>query len=260
MKLKIKSDKIIPLFDTYKEFVDEAVVSITEKGLESIASDRAMVCIFSISIPKERFEHFEVEKPVDLGLNIINFVDMLKRAGKDESIILEYQEIFQRLRIRIDSRTFTTALLDISREEVPDISQLSVKSSFRIKSEILRTAVDDSYLNSDTTWFETNTDRLKFYATGDIANNELEVDKDKILSIKGIAKAQYPIDYLKKLKLSSDEVFVEFDNDSPCKISFLDGFFVLAPRVMEDGEEEVEKEEKEIKEDEEIEQESEDIT
>ena len=263
IKLKIDSEAITSLFESYKEFIDEAVVKITQKGLESIACDRAMVCVFSISIPKEKFEHFEVEKEEKLGLNLATFVDILKRAGK-ESITLEYEE-HKRLTIKINNRTFTMALLDITEEEIPPIETLEFKSSFKIKSKILTTAISDGKLNSDTVWFETDNSTLRLHSEGDIAKNETILDKynENLLNLKGTGKAQYPIDYLEKLKLEkfSDEVLVEFSEQAPCKINFLGGFLILAPRVVEEETEISEKSEKlEEEESEEVEQESEDIT
>lgn len=238
IKLKIDSEEITPLFESYNEFVEEAVIKITQKGLESIACDKALVCVFSLSIPKEKFEHFEVEKEEKLGINLANFVDILKRAGK-EKITLEYEE-HKRLTIKINSRTFTMALLDITEEEIPPIEQLEFKSSFKIKSKILTTAINDGKLNSDTVWFETDNSTLKLHSEGDIAHNETILDKynENLLNLKGTAKAQYPIDYLEKLRLDkfSDEVLIEFSEQAPCKINFLGGFLILAPRVVEEEE------------------------
>jgi len=240
----------------FSNFIDEAIIKVSPKGLESISCDRAMVCVFSVSIPKEKFEHFEVEKEEKLGINLANFVDILKRAEK-ESITLEYEE-HKRLTIKINNRTFTMALLDITEEEIPPIEQLEFKSSFKIKSKILTTAISDGKLNSDTVWFDTNHNTLKLNSEGDIAKNETILDRhnENLLDLSGIAKAQYPIEYLEKLrleKLTSDEVFVQFSEQAPCKISFLGGFLILAPRVMEE-------ETLEEKENEEVEQESKDIT
>jgi len=261
MKLKIESEKITPLFENYEGFVEEAVVKIDQKGLESIACDRAIVCVYSLSIPKEKFEHFEVEKEEKLGLNLATFVDILKRAGNEE-IALEYEH--QKLTIRIGNRTFTVPILDISEEEIPPIEQLEFKSSFRVKSKILTTAISDGKLNSDTVWFETDDSTLKLYSRGEIAYNETVLDRhnENLLELRGTAKAQYPIEYLGRLKLEklASEVLVEFSEQSPCKISFLGGFLVLAPRVVEESEvEEMPKKVEEEEMEEEEEEESEEV-
>jgi DNA polymerase III sliding clamp (beta) subunit (PCNA family) len=241
MKLKIDCEKIAPLFESYGEFVDEAVVKINQNGLESVATDSAMVCVYSIRIPKEKFDVFEVENEMKLGLNLSSFVSILKRAGNDK-ITLESDG--KRLAIRMKNRTFTVGLYDLPESEIPPVEQLNFASSFRIKSEILATAVSDGKLNSDAVWFETCNDGVRFCSEGDVSSNEiiLERGNENLLEMKGKAKALYPINYLERLKIGkiSDDILVEFSENFPCKISFLNGFFVLAPRV-EGNEEEVEK-------------------
>jgi hypothetical protein len=243
MKLTINSNRITPLFTYLNEFIEEANIIVSEKGLDVISPDRAVICVCGISIPKSRFSAFELDKKETLGLNISNFLDMLKRAEKDESISFSLEA--GRLVVEFDGRTFKTSLLSIE-EEIPSIEDLKFASSFSIPSSMLKTAISDSMLVSDTIYFETTSSELKLYSLGDVSKNEMIIEKgnSNLKGLDGIAKAQYPLGYLRKLKINpDDDVKVEFATDMPLKITFTDGYMVLAPRVQEEEPEEVPKEE-----------------
>lgn len=231
MKLKIESENITPLFDTYGNFIDEAIIKLDQKGLSSVASDRAMVCIFGVQIPKEKFDIYEVEKEEQFGVTLATFVDILKRAGKET---IEISREGSQIVVKMGERTFFSPLA-LTGEDIPNYENLEFTSYFRIKSDVLLTAVADGKLSGDTVWFETDETSVRFSTLGDMNKNEvmLERGNQNLFEVKGKAKAQYPIDYLDKLKKVSDELVVHFSEQAPCKISFLGGFFILAPRVTE---------------------------
>lgn len=236
MLLKIQPEKIVPKFEVLGQFVEEAIITINQEGLETTYPDRAMVCVIGIRIPKSDFEVFEFDKIRKIGLNIKDFLGILKRAS-GERITFEIGN--KNMVITIDTvRKFTVPYLNLSEEEVPSISELAFTSSFKIKSEVFLTAIKDGLTIGDTLVIKTeaNTNKINFLTQGDVSKVESEV-VGQDLSINGSAQARYPLEeYLKKLKFDTDEIKVEFGQDYPLKISWGSCFFVCAPRVVEDEE------------------------
>jgi DNA polymerase III sliding clamp (beta) subunit (PCNA family) len=235
MKLKINPDNFVPYFEFLGRYVDEAVITFNKDGLEVVVPDRAMVCVCKIFIPSKDFEVFEIDKPFDLGLDIQNFVNVLKRGSKENRIAMETTKKNQ-LEIGFNSRKFTIPLLNISKEEIPPVQDLEFTSKFRIKSAILKTMIEDSLAFGDGLFVEADgSGKLKFNSDGELTKFEGEVDLEQIISK---AKAKYPLDYLSKMKFIDEYVDFNFGKDYPCKIVFGNCFIVVAPRVVEEEEEE----------------------
>ena len=236
MKLKIKSEKILTELENLGQFVSEAKFSLNENGLETTASDRNMVCVFNLSIPKKDFEVFEVDhKPRDLGIDVSLLLDILKRAKK-EVITFDIQE--KKMDIIINSiRKFSYSFTEVE-SDIPDISTLKFTSSFRIKTEDFVNAIGDGDLVGDAVEIKTEDNKILFTTKGEILETETEI----LQEVVGKATALYPLDYLKKLKFNSDFINVEFGDDYPIRLSFRNCWIVIAPRINEEEESE-EKEE-----------------
>jgi DNA polymerase III sliding clamp (beta) subunit (PCNA family) len=233
MLLKIKPEKIVSLFENFAQFIDEAIITIDENGLKSCYPDRAMVCVISIEIPKSDFELFEFDKKRKIGLGITDFVTILKRGSKDETITFDIKD--KNMEITFDTiRKFTVPYLNLYDEEVPTISDLKFTSSFRIKSKILKTAIEDGLIIGDNLDIKTEEEKLTFLTSGDVKSVESEVMKANLEILTGKAKARYSLDYLKKLKFDTEIVDIQFGKDYPMKISWGNCFVVLAPRVSEE--------------------------
>lgn len=231
MILKLKPEKILPVFENFAQFIDEATIIVDENGLKSVCADRAMVCIFSLEIPKTDFELFELDrKKTNVQLDILNFTEILKRA-KDELITLDIGK--KNMKIGFDTiRKFTIPYLDLTEEELPEISELKFTSSFRIPVDILETAIKDGVIIGEHLDIKTEEEEVIFLTRSDVSEVETEVFKDKLSVLNGKANARYPLDYLKKLKFENiDEVEILFGKDYPLKIVFGNCFMVLAPRV-----------------------------
>lgn len=229
------------------EIIDEGVFKLGKEGISLIAADRAMVAVADLKILATAFEEYEVKEEKDIGLNITNFLSILKRAKAKDKLILELKDSKLEITLQNSSkRRFVLPLLDISQEEIPPIDQLEFVSKVEISSEILQSGVDDAEVVSDSVVFEASPNRFLIKAEGDISSAELELEKgnEALIEIKAKdeTRARYPLDYLKKMvKAASiaDSVILEWGQDFPMKLTFkvtdkLILSFVLAPRVQEE--------------------------
>jgi proliferating cell nuclear antigen len=244
------SDKklLIDSIATIAELIDEGVFKISKEGISLMAADRAMVAVVNFKISSKAFDEFEVDKEQEIGLNISNFLSVLKRAKGDDKITLRLQDS-SKLEIvfkNSSKRRFVLPLLDITQEEVPPIDQLEFKASAELEPEVLESGIQDADVVSDALLFEATSNKLIMRAEGDISKTEMELEKGEkpLIDLKsdGSVRSRYPLDYLKKMiKASklSDRVKIYFGQDYPMKIDFVSGdkvrlIFVVAPRVVEE--------------------------
>lgn len=232
---------------TIGELIDEGIFKADKNGLSLIAADRAMVAVVDLKLPATIFDKFEVDKEQSIAVNMTNFVSVLKRIGGNEKLELELKD--NKLEITMknaSTRKFTVPLLDITQEEIPPINQLDFKARVKVKSDVLKSGIEDAEIVSDSVVLEASKNGFNLRASGDISSTELTLDRgnNALLDFNATAlvKARYPLDYLKKIIKASklaDDVNLRWSTDYPIRIDFtsvdkVSLSFILAPRVSEE--------------------------
>jgi len=232
---------------TIGELIDEGIFKVDKNGMSLIAADRAMVAVVDFKLPATIFDEYKVDKEQNIAINISNLVSVLKRVKSKDKLVMELKN--NRLEIIIDNssrRKFTVPLLDISQEEIPPINQLDFKAKIKIKTDVLKSGIEDADIVGDSVVFEANAEKFNMKASGDITSTELSLQKGNKslldLNVTGNVVARYPLEYLKKMIKASklaDETTIRWSKDYPMRLDFssLDKVFlgfVIAPRVTED--------------------------
>lgn len=237
---------LVNSISTIAELIDEGIFKLSKDGISLLASDRAMVAAVDFKISSSAFEEYEIDKEQSIGLDIPNFLSVLKRASAQDKATFTLQD--SKLEIVLENsskRRFVLPLLELSQEEVPRIDQLEFSTKAVLSSDVLESGIEDAEVVADAVVFEASPSHFVMRAEGDISSTQLELEKGNkaLIELKagGSVKARYPLDYLKKMikaaKLS-DSVSLEWAQDYPLKMSFevkdkLNLNFVLAPRVEE---------------------------
>ena len=239
--VKLLKDSI----DTISQIIDEGLFKVKSDGIELIATDRAMVAVVDFKLNSSAFEEYNCEKETTLGLNLLNFLTILKRAGANDKLKMELNE--NRLDITLQGnsiRKFSVPLLEINQDEIPPVSQLDFAASADIKASIIEQGIADADIIADSVIFELDSDKLRMFAEGDSSKSELLLNKgDEALvsiNVSSPVKSRYPLDYLKKMIKASriaETTKINLGTDYPMKLEFkgqnvsLD--MVVAPRVSE---------------------------
>jgi len=240
-------DVFVGAISTIAEIIDEGIFELSKDGIKLLAADRALVAVVDLFISKEAFETYEIDKEQKIGINITNFLSILKRGAKAERLTLELGE--NKLKITIENgskRKFTVPLLELTQEEIPPIDQLEYKVHVTLTPEIIKNGIEDASIITDAVTFEVKDETFKMLAEGDITQAELEIKKGEegLIDLKKEedARAKYPIEYLKKMIKAAkiaDVVHLHFSKDYPMRLEFKYAekyrlSFVLAPRVSEE--------------------------
>jgi len=230
------------------EIIDEGVFKVNKDGISLVSPDRTMVSVTDLKIFSSAFDEFKVDAEESLGLNLANLAAVLKRVKANDKLTLESTGKSNRLKISISgegTRTFEVPLIDVSVEK-PPLDQLNFGGKVEINSATMEDGVADAEIIGDSIVFEASPESFKMYAKGDVSSAQLEVDKGNKALLKleaqGNIKAQYPLEYLKKMIKAakfSPQLSLEFGTDYPMRLSFkvLDKMslqFILAPRVSEE--------------------------
>jgi len=234
--------------DTIAALIDEGVLRIRPEGLEIVAADRAMVAMVDWKLAASAFEGWTCDKPHTLGLNLLNFLTVLKRAGPNDRISLRLNETDNRFEITLtgDSvRKFAVPLLELGGEEPPNVNAFEFSANAEVSSDVLAAGIDDAAVIADSVTVELDPASLKMWAEGDSSKTELKLEKGSIaltsVNAASTIKARYPLEYLKKaLKAAriASRASLKMSNDYPLRLDFINDRvklgFIIAPRVAEE--------------------------
>ena len=233
--------------DTISELIDEAEIDVKENGIEIKSSDRAVVVVVNFFLSKNLFSSYN-SKETKIGLNLSNFLQILKRVKTEEKISFSLQENKLILMIKGEYiRKFTIPLIEISKEDAPDLKKLEAgfSSSLEINSDVLNKGIEDADLVTDSIILTLRKDMFSLKAENDQSSSNLEIQNNtkslKIENVNEPIRARYSLDYLKKIikaRKLADTIKISMATDYPMKINFeqhdkLNLSFILAPRVEE---------------------------
>ncbi len=245
MLLKLDNPKLLAdSISLLSELVLEVKAKISKAGMEITAIDPANVALVSLKIQPQAFSQLEVDKDEELGINLEDFKQVLRRVSGGSALIIEKQDNMLKLRIQEKSkRAFNLALINLDAEE-KKIPSLSFASKIEMDSEAFSEAINDAAIVADSTAFTASSGAFIIEAKGTLNSAKTEFNNEEVsIASEQETKAKYSLDYLIKFAKASklaEKVKINFSTDYPTRIDFKsqDGLielsFILAPRVEED--------------------------
>lgn len=233
---------------TIAELIDETELHVSSEGIELIAADRAVVAVINFALSKNAFKEYKCDQERKIGINLLNLVQILRRAQTNDILKIKLDETKLSLTLEGEStRRFTLPLIDVSKEETPEMGKLEAgfSSTFTVNSDVLNSGIEDAELITDSVVFTVRKDMLSMSAESDASSTQLELPSGseafKVHEINEPVRARYSVDYLKKIfkarKLATSAKMamatdypmkVQFEVPSKCRLAF-----ILAPRVEE---------------------------
>ena len=160
------------------ELIDEGELIIGKDGIRLVASDRAVVAVVDYFISRNAFEKYEFTEDARLGVNMGNFMNILRRA-KNERLAMSADGSGILISFHGDSsRHFTLPVIAVSREETPDLVKLEsgFTTAFAVDSEALANGVEDAELVGDSIVFTVRKDMFILHSEGDSSSTRLEMN------------------------------------------------------------------------------------
>jgi proliferating cell nuclear antigen len=226
------------------DLVNEARFKVSKEAIELVAMDPANVAMVIFKLLSSSFTEYDVDKDVEIAINLSNLKQILRRAKPDDMLTLELDPE-NKLRIILKGsnlRTFNLPIIELDEKEqkIPD---LKFPVSIKLSSVTLNEAIEDVDVVAESVTFIAEPKKFSISAEGDLSQAKIEIKETDNSKIKVDGeekiKSKYSIEYLKKMIAGSkiaDEVSIYFNKDYPLKIEYkaVDKVmlsFILAPRV-----------------------------
>lgn len=234
--------------DTISQLIDDGLFKIKKEGIELSAADRATVSFVDFKLSSSAFDEYKCDANVNIGLNMLNLLTILKRSNTNDTMTLNLDEKENKLEIIFEGdskRKFAIPLIEIRREEMPQVDKLEFSAQAEVRADVIEQGINDADIVADSIIIEVSENNLRMYASGNSSKSELKLFKgtDVLtnLTAKEEVSSRYSIDYLKKMikgSRISDKMKIMLGKDFPLKMLF-EGkeatlSMILAPRVSEE--------------------------
>lgn len=243
-KATIDADILKTSIETLSVLVDEARFKISPEGISVRAVDPANVAMVSFMLNSSAFDEFNADT-CEIGIDLSKITDIFSVAGKEDKLIMELDEMSQKMSLYIGGLSYTISLLDPSTIQAePRIPQLELPAEVVLNGKDLLKAVKAAEKISDHMLLGIDGDTFYMEAEGDTDRVRLDIPRDQLIDLRaGEARSLFSLDYLSdivKPASKSNEVTVELGKDFPVKIGFTiaNGAgkigYLLAPRIESD--------------------------
>lgn len=229
--------------------VDEATFKLDQNGIRLRAMDPSHVAMVDFEVPKNAFQEYVCDQPIDICVNMSEMLKLLKSVGSDETLEISTGEEGRQLELifrGVFIRKFVMPTLEMTEEEAPT-PKIDFNTKIKMTSSSLKQTMDDASTVSDNVRLEAIPQKITFKAIGNLGSATIEFDKDSevvlSLDVKEESNATFSLNYLSEIvkagTAASDVVDIEFSTNMPIKLNF--GLpeeqrlsYYLAPRIESD--------------------------
>jgi len=248
LRAELSDPKVLKIcMDIISNITDEANLVATGNGLRMRAVDSAHVVLAELALKKEIFDTYELEGESErIGLDLIKFSSVLKRAGTKDRLILQADSRNGKIEITFrgesSTRTFTMPLVEVS-EEVTNVPALDFPAMVEIESKTFENAIKDAEIVGDHVVLRAEEENLYISACGELGEAETKIPREDTyyFTLKrsaGRVKSMFSIEYLKDMIKAKDvakTLKIHLGRDMPVRLEYIrDGAelrFLLAPRI-----------------------------
>lgn len=232
------------LVSAISKVIDEGVFVVSEsEGLRFRSMDPSHVIMLDMRFPRDVFEEFNVEGERNIGVNFEDLAKILRRAKKEDRLILEADEATFKVTLQGRGlRSFSLPILDITAESIPE-PQLEYKAVVKVMSDVYRDTVKDVELVGDVIRFYASPDEFRVLSSSEFGEAEIIYTRESgtiiDMNVEDTQQASYTLEYFSDLSSATrvaDTVTIKFSTDMPVEVvhELPQGAtfsFLVAPRV-----------------------------
>lgn len=230
-------------FESISTIVDEVICHIDNEGFRVNAIDRSHICFVSLNLNRELFDEYQCSAPEKICLDTIEFIKILKRMKKNDTLQLTLTEDTGSLQITFDNgethRTFKIRLIDLEYE-TPTPPRLDLPASTTCESTLFKDWITDMELFNENLNITINEDHLIIDTESEFGDSRCEYYHGED-NITGTHRSSFSISKLKQIMKAnrfSPLITIRLGTDVPVEIRYnktnAELNYILAPRINEE--------------------------
>ena len=228
-------------FESISTIVDEVIIQVDQDGLRLNAIDRSHICFVTLDLKKEIFDEYQCTVVDKLCLDTVEFVKILKRCKKNDTLKLESEENNLIITFEGDvTKKFKIRLIDLDYE-TPVPPNLNTRSNIICESSQFKDWVADMKLFNENLSITIDNEYLTISTESEFGDSECKYYHGE--QVNGTYNSNFSIDKLEQImKANKFSPYLEIGlgNDMPIKLTFNKEedkgrlSYLLAPRLSEE--------------------------
>ncbi len=245
LRVTAKQQLMREIVDLLSVLTDEAKLCWGENGLSTTVVDGSHVALMSVTIADAVFETYEVEEPVEIGLELGKLRDLLTLAGPNDLVEIDYDGATGAINVRVGEVHRILRGLDTGSMAEPRMPELKFDCRAKLSAERLSRALRAAKFVGELVDLSLDKNQMTVSVTveaGEAVNVRFDAGEMSELIAPKPTQSTYSLQFLEPLsrKLASgltDEVSIEFQDRYPLRLTWSsnDGgaawSYFLAPRV-----------------------------
>lgn len=253
----IGAKKMKTIVGTLSKSIKDVRVDITPEMFVIHSLDPSHVLLAHLELPRDVWEDFECEEPLNVVVNLDELNKYMARAPMKGFVKLSLSKSESKIRVQMweisgRKKSYNIPLSRLTMDEAPPIPEDMVfNAEVRINDVIFAELVKDAKVVSPHITLEATTKGEFLVRASEVGGAELiseygtesdEVIEDIVIVTETNTKATYTLQYLEDMTGFAriiTGILIQFSDDKPIKITFEleDGgfmIFILAPRLEPD--------------------------
>ena len=232
----VQSSAIRILIEALKEILTDTNLLIDSNGIKLIAMDSSHTVLIHMKLESDKFEHFECEHPLKIGVNMLNLFKLIKTMTNSETLTLFIEKNNEnQLGIIIHNSeknsqtTYKLNLLDINEDPI-DIPPAEFETELTLPSNDFQKLIRDMINIGENIEITSIGNQLKLVCNGDFANQEtvlgetnngltFTTSQSPELPIQGTFSLKYLLLFTKCTNLCN-QIQIYIKNDYPLVIKY----------------------------------------
>ncbi len=224
--------------DAIAALIDEGTLQIDKSGLKLRAMDPSQIALVDFELPAKSFERYEIDEPVNIGIDFSELSKITKRSRADDKIELSLNKRLRMVFSGETTRRFDLAIIE-STSTPPKEPKIDFTAEIKIPANILKEALKDAELVSNHVAIKAN-GGFGIKSDGDTGSLDITFQPENIMSkeIRSEARAVFALDQLNNLLKAADPgsiILLRLRTDAPIMIEYAIGdgrvIYYLAPRI-----------------------------
>jgi proliferating cell nuclear antigen len=190
----IQSGAFKTLCESLKDLLTETQIKISEKGIKIVTTNNEDVVLIHLTLDSEKFEAYVCNRPISIGINMLNFYKIIKTINNQETLTLYmYDNDMNHLGVKIENEDKNTQdvykvdLLDIDPREF-EIPQVSFNTVVTIPSSDLHKIIRDMNTIADYVEIKCIDNKFILSCRGDFCSREIIIRDNDSVEIRSESK------------------------------------------------------------------------
>lgn len=230
----VQSSAFKVLIEAIKELVTDTVIEFNDEGIKIVTPDSSHIILIHLKLHAQKFEHFYCEKPVKIGINMLNFYKIVKTINSNDTLtIFMNKNNNNKLGIRIDnSEKNNKTIFEINLIELDNLGYgvppVEFKSSITMPSSDFQKIIRDMNNLADFCEIKNTTNEFIISCEGDFCKQETTLTDNEFVNIKNddsneIIQGEFSLKYLflfTKCTNLSNHVLIYLMNNYPIILEY----------------------------------------